>query len=54
MYTYLRNLEARMSEDQKDMLRRIYEPTVVAVPLSFARRDLCILPDGEIRAYGNL
>ena len=54
MYTYLQNMEARMSEDQKDMLRRIYEPTVVAVPLSFARRDLCILPDGEIRAYGNL
>ena len=54
VYTYLQNMEARMSEDQKDMLRRIYEPTVVAVPLSFARRDLCILPDGEIRAYGNL
>ena len=54
MDTYLKNMQARMSEDQKDMLRRIYEPTVVAVPLSFARRDLCVLPDGELRAYGNL
>ena len=33
------------------MLRRIYEPTVVAVPLADARRDLCVLPDGEIRSY---
>ena len=54
MNTCLKNMEARMSEDQKDMLRRIYEPTVVAVPLSFARRDVCITADGEIRSYGNM
>ena len=54
MHTYLRNMEARMSEDQKDMLRRIYAPTVVAVPLNCARRDLCVLPDGELRSYGHL
>lgn len=54
MYGYLDAMEARLSEDQKDMLRRIYEPTVVGVPLEVARRDVCILPDGEIRSYGRL
>ena len=55
MYTYLKNMEARMSEDQKDMLRRIYEPTVVGeVPPFFINSQFCVLPDGEIRAYGYL
>ena len=54
MYSYLRNLENRLNEDQKDILRRIYEPVVVATPLADSRRDICILPDGEIRSYGKL
>lgn len=54
MHTYLRNLENRLTDDQKDMLRRIYAPTVVETPLSDARRDICILPSGEIRSYGDL
>lgn len=51
---YLENLEARLTDDQKDILKHIYEPVVVATPLSDSRRDVCVLPDGEIRAYGVL
>lgn len=54
MYRYLQNMEARMNNDQRDMLRRIWEPTVVVTPLGDSRRDICILPDGEIRSYGRL
>ena len=54
MNDYLQAMEARMSEDQKNMLKRIYEPTVVATPLNDAGLDTCILPDGEIRSYGYL
>lgn len=51
---YLKNMESSLTEEQKDMLKRIYAPTVVAVPLSNARKNVCILPDGEIRSYGML
>ncbi|MBE6553589.1 MAG: exo-alpha-sialidase [Ruminococcaceae bacterium] len=51
MYEYIDRIEARMAEDERDMLRRIWEPTVVGVPLGDSRRDICILPDGEIRSY---
>ena len=51
---YLDAMEAGMREDSRDMLRRIWEPTVVGAPLADARRDVCILPDGEIRCYGYL
>lgn len=54
MNSYLEAMEARLSADQKDMLQRIWEPTVVATPLEDSRRDVCILPDGEIRSYGRL
>lgn len=54
MLSYLKNLENRLTDDQKDMLKRIYEPTVVATPLFDSRRDVCIMPDGEIRSYGML
>ena len=54
MNSYLKRIEERMSDDQKDMLRRIWEPTVVGVPLYDSRRDVCVMPDGEIRSYGRL
>jgi len=54
MYRSLKAMENRLSEDQKDMLKRIWAPTVVAVPLACSRKDLCILPTGEIRSYGKL
>ena len=47
-------MENRLSEDQKDILKRIWEPTVVETPLADSRRDLCVLPNGEIRSYGSL
>lgn len=54
MNGYLQKMENRMTEEQRDRLRRIWEPAVVTTPLSDSRRDLCILPDGEIRSYGRL
>ncbi|MBE7053113.1 MAG: exo-alpha-sialidase [Ruminococcaceae bacterium] len=51
---YIKNLEKNLTKDQKDILKHIYEPTVVATPLADSRRDICILPDGEIRSYGRL
>lgn len=54
MSTFLKALEARLNDDQKDVLDRIYEPTVVATPLDDSFRSLCALPNGELRAYGYL
>ena len=52
MNEYVKAIEARLDSDQADMLKSIYEPKVVEVPLADARRDICILKDGEIRSYG--
>lgn len=41
-----------LSEDDERMLRDIYEPTVVCAHPEDTRRSLCVLPDGEIRSYG--
>lgn len=54
MFNYINKIKSLLSADEKDMLKRIYEPTVVATPLSDSRRDMCIMPDGEIRSYGVL
>ncbi|MBQ2749113.1 MAG: exo-alpha-sialidase [Clostridia bacterium] len=54
MDSYLSAIAARLAPDQVDMLKRIYEPIVVATPLKDSRRDVCVLPDGEIRSYGRL
>ncbi len=54
MLSYIKSLERSLTDDQRDILKRIYEPTVVATPLSDSRRDICVLPNGEIRAYGKL
>lgn len=53
-FSYLSAMEKRLSDDQKDMLKRIYEPQVVGVPLEDSRKAVCVMPDGEIRAYGIL
>ena len=52
MNEYVKIIEARLDSDQADMLKSIYAPKVVATPLADARRDICILKDGEIRSYG--
>ena len=53
-FSYINQIKQRLEDDSRDMLQRIWEPTVVEIPLSDARRDVCILPDGEIRSYGYL
>ncbi len=45
-------LEQHLSDEDKQRLRAIYAPTVVCVQPDDARRGMCVMPDGEIRAYG--
>ena len=54
MNDYVKKIESLMTDEAKEMLKGIYKPTVVATPLSDSRRDICIMPDGEIRSYGVL
>ena len=54
MKKYLNSIENRLNEYQKKALQDIFEPTVVGVPLADSRRDVCVLPDGEIRSYERL
>ena len=46
---YLKLMEERLSDEDKLMLKKIYEPTLVGVPPENARSYVCIMPDGEIR-----
>ena len=48
----LQVLEAALTEEEKEQLKRVYAPQVVAVSPSSAFGDLCMLPDGEVRCYG--
>ena len=41
-----------MTEQDKAILKSIYEPTVVDIPIDNAGYDMCVMPDGEIRHYG--
>ncbi len=52
MSWYLDTMEKRLSETDARWLKQIYAPKVVAVPPSDARRFLCVMPDGELRCYG--
>lgn len=49
---YLTEMKKHLTEDEKKMLQMIHEPIVVGIPPTDARADVCIMPDGEIRAYG--
>lgn len=51
---YLEPMISRLTEEEKELLQRIYEPKVVTIPDSDACRNLCVTPDGEIRIYGKL
>lgn len=42
----------RLSDADTKRLQAIYAPTVVGVPIENARRNFCVMPDGEIRSYG--
>lgn len=52
MFNYLKTMEDMLSAEEKDQLKAIYAPVRVAIPPSDARREMCILKDGEIRYYG--
>ena len=41
-----------LTPNDRWMLKSIFAPEIVAVPPENAHRDLCRLPDGEIRFYG--
>ena len=51
MNQYVNAIKNLLNEDSENALKAIYEPTVVGTPLADARRDVCVLPSGEIRAY---
>ncbi len=50
--TNLEILASTLSESDKRRLSLIYAPTVVGVQPMDARRDLILMPDGELRSYG--
>lgn len=52
MFDYINIMKDMLSEDETRQLQAIYEPRVVAVPPFDARRDMCVMKDGEIRHYG--
>ncbi len=52
MLGYLKAIENRLSQDEKQALKNIYEPRVVLAPMNDSRRDVMMMPDGEIRVYG--
>ena len=41
-----------MTPEEERFFSEIYSPVVVGTPLSDARKDLCVMRNGEIRAYG--
>ncbi len=43
-----------MNQSDQFLLQSVWEPRVVATPPADAWRDLCRLPDGEIRHYGQI
>ena len=49
---YLKAMCSRLTSEDSSMLSRIHEPIAVAVPPANARAYVCMMPDGEIRAYG--
>ena len=52
MENILNVMAAQLTESDVRLLKEIYEPTIVGVPLEDARRGLMVMPDGEIRSYG--
>lgn len=52
MSWYLDKMKEKLSEDDRRWLQQIWAPTVVGVPASDALRNLCVMPDGELRCYG--
>lgn len=47
-------MKNNLNEYDKERLKAIYSPEIVGVPHSNARREMMIMPDGEIREYGTI
>ena len=52
MYSYLNDIKARMSDEDKKFYDGIFAPTEVATLDEDAWNHLCVAKDGRIRAYG--
>jgi hypothetical protein len=52
-FWYLPKMQSLLSDFDAKELQSIYEPIVVTVPPSDTWRNICVLPDGEIRIYGS-
>ena len=48
----LLSVYSAFSPMQKAYYDSIFAPTVVGAPPTYAVRDMCVRPDGEIRHYG--
>ena len=51
---HIKAIEKRLSAEEKKRLSHIYEPVVVGVQNEDSRTGLCVMPDGEIRHYGEM
>ena len=51
-FSQIEAIEKHLTDSDKERLKRIYAPTVVTVPIENARRNLLVMPNGEIRSYG--
>ena len=49
---YLEMMKGLLTSFDEARLKSIYAPKMVAVPPADSRRDVMIMPDGEIRCYG--
>lgn len=51
---YLYSMMQNLTEESRELLQKIYEPRVVAIPPCDVCRSLCVTPDGELRIYGSM
>ena len=49
---YLETMKNLLTPFDEARLKAIYAPKIVAVPPADSRRDVIVMPDGEIRCYG--
>jgi hypothetical protein len=49
----LKAMEDRLSGEDRELLKAVYEPRAVAVPPENAWRSLCVSSGGELRCYGS-
>ncbi len=54
MKNYIEIMKNNLTQEEIEFLKNIYAPTVMTKGYSNAFRSLTIMPDGEIRCYGNI